>query len=66
VAKRQDGAPGITFRRIEQLDVLTEGLSVQVDGEFIGKTPASFTVASGAIDVLLPRGKGRQLFSKQA
>jgi YegS/Rv2252/BmrU family lipid kinase len=66
VAKRQDGAPGITFHRIEQLDVLTEGLSVQVDGEFIGKTPASFTVASGAIDVLLPRGKGRQLFSKQA
>lgn len=60
--RRQDGAKGVTFRRVRELCVETPGLAVQADGEYLGETPTTFAVASQALDVLLPRGKGRKLF----
>jgi diacylglycerol kinase family enzyme len=60
---RQDRAKGVTFRRLRELVVETPGLPVQGDGEDFGDTPMRFTVAPAALDVLLPRGKARKLFS---
>jgi YegS/Rv2252/BmrU family lipid kinase len=62
VLRKQEGAPGVTFERVRELEVSTEGLLVQVDGEYVGETPAQFGVAPGAIEVLLPKGGGAQLF----
>jgi diacylglycerol kinase family enzyme len=61
-AGRQDGGRGITFQRLGSLEVLTPGLPVQVDGEYIGETPMHFTVSPAAIDVLLPPDKADVLF----
>jgi diacylglycerol kinase family enzyme len=33
-----------------------------VDGEYLGETPMRFGVQPAALDVLLPRGRGRELF----
>jgi diacylglycerol kinase family enzyme len=63
VRHRLDGAAGVTFRRIKELEVLSSGLGVQVDGEYIGETPVRFSVAPAALDVLLPRGHAAGLFS---
>jgi YegS/Rv2252/BmrU family lipid kinase len=64
---RLHGAPGVTNRAVEQLEVLTEGLPVQIDGEYIGLTPMRFSVAPAAVDILLPRGAVPHLFrSEQA
>lgn len=60
---RLEGAPGVTYRRVDSLEVLTPGLGIQVDGEYIGETPVRFTVAPAAIDILLPAGHGAELFS---
>jgi diacylglycerol kinase family enzyme len=37
-------------------------LGVQLDGEYCGETPVRFSVEAGAVEVLLPRGKGERLF----
>lgn len=61
-AGRQDGGRGVAFQRLQSLEVLTPGLPVQADGEYIGETPMRFGVAPAALDVLLPPGKARRLF----
>ena len=53
----------VTYRRVRELRVVTPGLGVQLDGEYCGETPVRFSVESRAVEVLLPRGKGEQLFS---
>jgi diacylglycerol kinase family enzyme len=40
----------------------TPGLAIQADGEYLGETPATFSVAPQALDVLLPRGRASGLF----
>jgi YegS/Rv2252/BmrU family lipid kinase len=59
---RLEGAPGVTSRRVQELEVTTPGLGIQVDGEYIGETPARFAIAPAALDVLLPTGHARHLF----
>lgn len=63
VRHRLQGGKGITFERVHEVDVVSAGLSVQVDGEYIGQTPMRFSVAPAALDVLLPPGAAPQLFS---
>jgi YegS/Rv2252/BmrU family lipid kinase len=62
VLKRQAGAKGVEFHRVRELSVETAGLAVQADGEYLGETPMRFTVEPAALDVLLARGQGRELF----
>ena len=64
IARRSlQGARGVTFRRVRELEVVTAGLGIQVDGEYIGETPVRFTVAPAALDILLPPGQADDLFS---
>lgn len=60
--RRQDGAKGVSFRRLRELSIETPGLAVQADGEYLGETPMRFSVEAAALDVLLPRGQGQELF----
>jgi diacylglycerol kinase (ATP) len=62
--KRQDGAQGVEFRRLREMSIETPGLPVQADGEYLGETPMRFGVEPAALDVLLPRGRGRELFGR--
>jgi YegS/Rv2252/BmrU family lipid kinase len=64
VLRRQEGAKGVTFQRLQQLAIETPGLPVQADGEYLGETPMRFSVAPSALDVLLPPGRGLELFGK--
>jgi YegS/Rv2252/BmrU family lipid kinase len=66
VRHRLEGAAGVTFRRVRELEVISSGLDVQVDGEYAGTTPARFSVAPAAVDILLPHGHGRELFRGQS
>ncbi len=61
--RRHHGARGVSFHRLQQLTIETPGLAVQADGEYIGQTPLTFSVDPQALDVLLPAGHGRELFS---
>jgi YegS/Rv2252/BmrU family lipid kinase len=60
--RRQDGATGVSFHRLRELAIETPGLAIQADGEYLGETPATFSVAPRALDVLLPRGRASGLF----
>jgi YegS/Rv2252/BmrU family lipid kinase len=59
--RRPERARGVSFQRIEKLEIATAGLPVQVDGEYIGETPMTFSVERQALSVLLPGERGRQL-----
>jgi diacylglycerol kinase family enzyme len=63
-ARRLEGAPGVTFERVQLLEVETPGLPVQADGEYIGETPMRFSIVRQALKVLLPAGKGLHLLSQ--
>jgi diacylglycerol kinase (ATP) len=66
VRHRLENARGVTFKRVRELEVVSAGLGVQVDGEYIGETPMRFTVAPAALDILLPRGRAAELFGGNA
>jgi YegS/Rv2252/BmrU family lipid kinase len=61
--RRHDGAAGVSFHRVSQIAIETPGLAVQVDGEYAGETPMTFAVEPHALDVLLPKGHGLDLFA---
>jgi YegS/Rv2252/BmrU family lipid kinase len=63
---RFEGSRDITQQRVRELEVLTPGLRVQIDGEYIGETPARFAVAPAALDILLPPGAVPSLFRQPA
>ncbi len=64
VLKRHEGAAGVSFRRVRDVEVLTPGLDVQADGEYFGATPMAFSVAPRALSVLVPPGRGDRLLSR--
>ncbi len=64
VLRRQDGAAGVSFQRVRELEINTPDVPVQADGEFLGDTPMKFSVVPEALQVLVPRGKGSRLFSR--
>lgn len=55
--RRHRWARSASFRRVRELEVKTPGIPVQVDGEYLAKTPMLFTVASKAMPVVVPRGR---------
>lgn len=61
--RRHDGSRGVYFYRAQELEVLTPGIPVQVDGEYIGETPMHFGVAPRLLKVRTPPGGVRQLLS---
>ena len=61
--QRTDGAPGVSFQRLQELEVLTPAIPVQADGEYFGETPMTFSVAPKALTILMPPGQGRQLLT---
>jgi YegS/Rv2252/BmrU family lipid kinase len=63
--RRQEGARGVSFRRVHEVEVSTPGIAVQADGEYFGETPMRFGVAPGAVEVLLPIGGGRRLLGAE-
>lgn len=65
LSRRLDGAPGVIFQRVREIEVVSAGLGIQIDGEYVGETPARFDVAPAAIDILLPQGQGSELFGAQ-
>jgi YegS/Rv2252/BmrU family lipid kinase len=66
VSGRADGGGGVWSGRVREAAIVTPGIDVQADGEYLGQTPVRFQAAPGALSVLLPRGRGRELFSNQA
>ena len=61
--KRHHRRPGVLHRSVTSVDVRTGGLPVQIDGEYLGETPLRFSVAPGALRVIVPRGLDSPLFS---
>jgi diacylglycerol kinase (ATP) len=54
-----------TYVRCNQVEVRTRRpVAFQVDGEPIGHTPATFTIASGVLNVIVPQESPEGLFSK--
>jgi YegS/Rv2252/BmrU family lipid kinase len=62
VTRRLAGARGVSFQRVREVSIDTAGLAVQVDGDYAGETPMRFGARPAALDVLLPRGRARELF----
>jgi diacylglycerol kinase (ATP) len=62
--RRPDGGRGVSFQKIERLELTTPGLPLQADGEYLGESPARISVEPSALEVLLPAGKGTKLFSR--
>ncbi|MCI0890561.1 MAG: diacylglycerol kinase family lipid kinase, partial [Chloroflexi bacterium] len=61
--RHQDRAE-VVYRMFSSLEVRTPGLPVQLDGDYFGETPMTFSVAAGALRVLVPPGQTRALFSQ--
>jgi YegS/Rv2252/BmrU family lipid kinase len=62
--RRPQGGRGVSFQRIRRLELTTPGLPLQADGEYLGESPATISVAPACLDVLLPAGKAARLFSR--
>lgn len=59
--------PGALYYRTRHLRIsTTEALPVQADGDYIGATPLDFSVAPGALRVIVPRGVRSPLFAAAA
>ncbi len=61
--RHQDRAE-VVYRTASSIDVQTPGLPVQLDGDYFGETPMTFSVAPGALRVLLPPGRASALFNQ--
>jgi diacylglycerol kinase (ATP) len=65
LARRLHGAPGVVWRRVRAVELPPAPfLPVQVDGDYLGRTPMRFTVEPQALTVLVPRGLKSPLFSQ--
>lgn len=58
--------PWITYARSEEIEIRTpEPVTLQIDGEPIGSTPARFTSVPGALKVIVPHKSREELFSRE-
>lgn len=48
------GRKGVLYRRVREVEVLTPGLPIQIDGDYAGNTPATFRIWPAALTVYLP------------
>ncbi len=61
--RRHQNRAEVVYRTAGSVDVRTPGLPVQLDGDYFGETPMTFSVAPGALRVLVPPGQASALFS---
>lgn len=61
--KRHQHRAEVVYEKVRSLDVQTPGLPVQIDGEYLGETPMTFSVAPGALHVIVPHGSENPMFS---
>lgn len=61
--RRPEGGRGVSFQKVRSLELMTPGLPLQADGEYLGESPAKISAAPSCLDVLLPEGKGTKLFA---
>ena len=66
LGRQNRGGSGISFHRFKEMSIETPGIPVQADGEYFGETPMTFSVDPQALDVLLPKGRGKELFGATA
>jgi diacylglycerol kinase (ATP) len=59
--------PGTVYRRAERVTIETRpAVPVQADGEVIGQTPMTFSIAPRAVDVIVPAGSHQRMFDPPA
>ncbi|MEO6397728.1 MAG: diacylglycerol kinase family protein [Tepidiformaceae bacterium] len=61
---RVTGAPHVIEGRSAELRLETPGLPVQLDGDYVGETPMTFTVAPGALLASVPAGPLAAIFHR--
>ncbi len=62
---RKKRMPWITYERSEAIEIRTpKPVTMQIDGEPIGSTPARFTSVPSALKVIVPHESREQLFSQ--
>jgi diacylglycerol kinase (ATP) len=58
--------PWITYQQCDTIEIRTpEPVTMQIDGEPIGSTPARFTSMPGALKVIVPHKSREKLFSRE-
>jgi diacylglycerol kinase (ATP) len=58
--------PWITYQQCDTIEIRTpEPVTMQIDGEPIGSTPARFTSVPGALKVIVPHESHEKLFSRE-
>ena len=62
--KRHHRRAHVLYRKVDSLEVRTPGLPVQVDGDYLAETPMRFSVAPGALRVVVPKGIKNELFGR--
>jgi len=66
ILRREKRNQWIRYYTVTSLEISTrQPVAIQVDGEPAGSTPARFTIAPGALKVLVPQKVPEGLFSKQ-
>jgi YegS/Rv2252/BmrU family lipid kinase len=66
ILRREKRNQWIRYYTVTSLEISTrQPVAIQVDGEPAGSTPARFTIAAGALKVLVPQKVPEGLFSKQ-
>jgi diacylglycerol kinase family enzyme len=65
--RRPSLGPDVRYERVRSVRLeSTPPLPVQVDGDIIGSLPMTFSIAPGALWVIVPRTAPKQLFSRSA
>lgn len=65
LARRLNRAPGVVWRRVRSVELPpAPSFPVQVDGDYLGRTPMRFRVEPRALTVLVPRGLKSPLFTQ--
>lgn len=64
---RLEGAPGVVWRRVRSVELAAPpSFPVQVDGDYLGRTPMRFRVAPRALTVLVPSDLRSPLFETES
>jgi diacylglycerol kinase (ATP) len=64
--QRNERRKWVTYTTCKSVEIRTrKPVNFQVDGEPLGRTPATFTVVPGALKVIVPQETPEDLFSKQ-
>lgn len=62
--KRIRGSKNVIYTRAATIEIATPGIPVQIDGEPCGETPMTFSIAPGAMQVIVGAHADTPLFSR--